>query len=125
MPRTTHTPAGAHPAPAQVHHLDLETAADELTARLAGHGRQSQSLARESGTSLVLMAMEAGDQVAEHSARGVVTIQALRGEGVVSADGRQYPLGKGQVVMFQPGVRHSIAADQRSVFLLTVTGGDE
>jgi quercetin dioxygenase-like cupin family protein len=125
MPRITHTPTGAYPTPSPVHHLDLEAAASELLARLPGHGRQSQSLARESGTSLVLMAMEAGDQVAEHSARGVVTIQALHGKGVISAAGAQYPLQRGQVVMLQPEVRHSIAASERSVFLLTVTGGDE
>jgi hypothetical protein len=61
MPRTTHKPAGKYPEHAELHHLDLEAAADELLGRLPGSRRQSESLAREAGVSLVMMAMEAGD----------------------------------------------------------------
>jgi quercetin dioxygenase-like cupin family protein len=123
MPRTSHTPTGKFPQHTRAHHIDLEAAADDLLARLPGNRRQSQSLAREAGVSVVMMAMEEGDALAEHSAEGVVTVQALRGRISVVAGEDVADLAPRQMVLFQPGVRHSVRADERSVLLLTVTGG--
>lgn len=123
MARTTHTPTGKFPPHTQVHHIDLEAAADELLARLPGNRRQSESLAREAGVSVVMMAMEAGDAIQEHSAEGVVAVQGLRGRIAVTADGQTVEIAARQLVLFQPGVRHSVHATERAVLLLTVTGG--
>ena len=123
MARTTHTPTGKYPQHTPVHHIDLEAAADELLARLPGNRRQSESLAREAGVSVVMMAMEAGDAIHEHSAQGVVAVQALRGRIMLTSDGDTVGVAPRQMVLFQPGVRHSVQAEERSVFLLTVTGG--
>ncbi|MEX0783908.1 MAG: cupin domain-containing protein [Dehalococcoidia bacterium] len=125
MPRTTHTPSGKYPEHTQVHHLDLEAAADDLLARLPGNRRQSESLAREQGVSVIMMAMEEGDALKEHSAAGVVTVQLLRGQVAVGANGEVMDLAPRQMVLFQPGVRHSVEARERSVILLTVTGGEQ
>jgi quercetin dioxygenase-like cupin family protein len=122
MPETQHHPSGPHPEPASVHYLDLEAEADRLIATLAGHRRRSVNLARESGVSLILMALEAGDAIAEHSAEGVVVVQLLRGHAVVQSGGESFDLRDGQVVLFQPGVRHDIRAEEQSVVLLTVNG---
>ena len=124
MPDTTRTPAGEYPRQAATHHLDLSAIADELTAALPGKGRQTRSLARESGVSVLMMAMEAGDALTEHSAAGVVTVQTLRGHAVLQADGQGFDLRPGQLLMFQPGVRHNVRAETESVVLLTITGGD-
>lgn len=124
MPRTTHEPAGKYPHHAAVHHLDLEAAADELLRRLPGNRRQSESLAREAGVSVVMMAMESGDSIHEHSANGVVSVQLLRGRLSVSSNDETVTLEPRQMVLFQPRVRHSVEAKDRSVLLLTVTGGE-
>ncbi|MBI2765556.1 MAG: AraC family ligand binding domain-containing protein [Chloroflexi bacterium] len=122
MPKIHHHPTGPHPEPASVHYLDLEAEADRLTATLAGHRRRSVNLARESGVSLIMMALEAGDAIAEHSAEGVVVVQLLRGHAVIQSGGESYDLRDAQAVLFQPGVRHTIHAEEQSVVLLTVNG---
>ena len=124
MPETTHTPAGEYPRPGPTHHLDLRAMADELIDQLPGKGRQTRSLARESGVSVLLMAMEAGNVLREHSADGVVTVQPLRGYAVLEAGGESFELRPGQLLMLQPGVRHDLRAGEQCVVLLTITGGD-
>jgi len=96
-----------------------------LVASLAGKSRQTRSLGREAGVSILMMAMESGDLLAEHSAKGTVTIHVLRGHAVLTAAGEPFDLRPGQLVMMQPAVRHDLRAEEQSVVLLTITGGDD
>lgn len=123
MPKTTRTPTGDYPRPAAVHQLDLEAAADRLAQSLPGHSRQAESLAREAGVSVIMMAMEAGNKLKEHAAEGVVTLQLLRGRVSLSSSGETFQLRPGHMLLFQPGVQHDVHAEEQSVFLLTVTEG--
>ena len=125
MPDVTTRPRGEYPQPEPMHHIDLDEQADVLLGELPGHGRRTQSIARESGVSLIMMAMEGGDSVQEHAARGATTVQVLRGHTILSSGGRSVDLRPGELVFFQPGVRHDIRAEEQSVVLLTVTGGDQ
>lgn len=125
MPDVTNQPRGEYPHPEAMHHIDLEEQADILLRELPGHGRRTQSIARESGVSLVMMAMEGGDAIQEHAARGATTVQVVRGHTTLSSAGRSVALRPGELVFFQPGVRHDIRAEEQSVVLLTVTGGNE
>jgi quercetin dioxygenase-like cupin family protein len=124
VPTTTKEPTGEYPKPAKVHHHDLEAAADELTGKLPGNRRQTKSLARESGVSVIIMAMEAGDVLDQHSADGVVTIQLLRGHATLMADGQPLDVRPEQLVMMEPGLKHNLQAEEQSVVMLTVTGGE-
>lgn len=126
MPDTTHTPTGEYPEPAPVHQLDLQAEAEKLIGQMTGAGRrQAKSLLRESGVSVILMAIEAGEALKEHRAEGVVTVHLLQGRARVTAEGKTRDVAAGQLVGFQPGVRHDLQAEERSVVLLTITGGDE
>lgn len=82
-----HIPKGDYPATAAVHLLDLESAADRLAASCPDR-RQTETLAREAGTSVVMMAMEAGDAIKEHSAKSPVSVQLLRGHVALNAGGQ-------------------------------------
>jgi len=123
VPTTSETPKGDHPVQAQIHLLDLEEAADSLLQKLRGTNRQSQNLAREAGVSVVMMAMEAADVVAEHSAAGPVTVQLIRGRARLTTAIDAVELHPGQMVLIQPGVRHDLSAIQRSVVVLTIASG--
>lgn len=123
MPETTKTPSGNYPKPAATHPIDLQAAADRLVAELPGHGRRSENLAREAGVSLILMAMERGDVMAEHQAHGVVTVQVLRGHAALTAGEAAHDLRAGELVLLQPDVRHDLRAEEQSVVLLTIGGG--
>ena len=124
MPEVTHTPTGQYPKPAEVHHLDLTATADQLRAKLPGSRRQTESLAREAGVSIVMMAMEAGDAIRDHSAEGVSTIQLLDGHITVTYSDRETELREGEMLVFQPGVRHHLRAEEQSVVLMTITGAE-
>jgi len=124
MPDTTHPPSGHYPKPAAVHKLDLEAAADRLAATLPGHGRRSENLAREAGISLVMMVMEAGDTIDEHSADGVVIVHTLRGQLALTVAGEKSELRPGQLALLQPGVPHGLSARKQSVVILTIAGGE-
>lgn len=125
MPDTTHIPAGDFPSKAPVHHLDLEAEAHKLLEKLPGHRRQTRNLAREAGVSVLMMAMETGDNLQDHAANGVVTVQLLSGHAVLTSDTQHVDLRKGHLAVFQPGVRHDVTAKEQSVLLLMITGGNE
>ena len=124
MPRTTRTPSGKYPEQTRMHHLDLDASAAKLLERLPGHRRASESLAREAGVSVVMMVLESGDSLPDHSAAGVVAVQLLDGRVTLTAGEESADLEARQMVLFQPGVHHSVSAAERSVILLTVTGGE-
>lgn len=123
MPETTHVPEGNYPKPAPVHQVDLDGVADRLIATLPGHGRRSENLAREAGVSLIMMAMEGGDLLREHSTDGVIMVQVLRGHTTLTVGKETFGLRSGELVMLQPGVRHDLRAEEQSVVLLTIGGG--
>lgn len=125
MPRTTRTPEGNYPATRAVHHLDLEAASNRLREELPGTNRRTESLARESGVSIIMMAMEAGDALKEHSANGVVAVQVMHGHATLETEEGKVELYPGEMALFQPNVRHNVRAEEQSTVLLTVTGGDE
>lgn len=124
MAEKNNEPTGSYPRHAAARLIDLDQAGDRLLDRLGGHRRQTETLARESGVSILLMAMEAGDALHEHAAEGVVSIQLLLGHTTVKAGEEAFDLLPGQLVMLQPGVRHDLRAVERSTILLTVTGGE-
>lgn len=120
MSMPAHLPKGDYPAAAALHILDLDAEADRLLAKLPGHRRQAQTLARESGTSVVLMAVEAGDEIQEHSAKSPVSIQVMRGHVNLKAAGQAVELRSGQLAFLQPEVAHGLVAIEQSVVLLTL-----
>ena len=124
MPEVTHPPSGQYPKSAEVHHLDLTAAADHLRAKLPGSRRQTESLAREAGVSIVMMAMEAGDAIRDHSAEGASTVQLLDGHITVTYSDQETELREGEMLFFQPGVRHHLRAEEQSIVLLTITGAE-
>ena len=121
----TKSPSGNYPAHSQAHFLDLDEVADRLLQKLPGHSRQTETLAREGGVSLLVMAMDAGDELNEHKAKGAVTVQLLRGHALLTAAGQEFDLREGQLVFMQPAVSHSVRAEAQSVIVLTVTGGED
>jgi quercetin dioxygenase-like cupin family protein len=125
MTLPTHVPQGEYPHQTPVHYIDLETEADRLVSELPGYGRRSRNLAREGGISIVLMAMESGDRLAQHSSDGTVIIQVLRGQVSLTANGHSQSMRDGEAALLQPNIKHDIAAEEQSVVVLTVASSDK
>ena len=102
-----------------VQHLkrDAQTIDQEL---VKAHGRSARTLVKEGPLRLTLMALGAGGTLPSHRADGPVTIHLLEGEVVFDAEGREYVLAPGDVLMFGSGVPHAARSRQGCLLLLTV-----
>ena len=110
----THQIAGDHVT------IDLPSRAAELRALLPGHGRRSETVYKEAGLTLVLIALEPNDTIPPHAAGGSTTVHVLEGAVTLTAGGASADLGAGQIAAFGPGVTHDVHAHEESLLLLTV-----
>jgi quercetin dioxygenase-like cupin family protein len=100
--------------------VDLPARINEVRSSRSGNGRRSETLYKEGGLTAVLIVMEAGNLIPEHSSSGTSTLHLLEGAASVSASGRDVELAAGQFVAFGPNVPHSVRAHEAAVLLLTV-----
>jgi quercetin dioxygenase-like cupin family protein len=100
--------------------LHLDEAATELWNQTGARERMAHTLVKHGGLSVVLTAIRAGGDLAEHQAAGPVTAHVLGGRARVQAAGVEQTLVEGDVIAFGPGVRHSLRADEDTLVLLTI-----
>lgn len=73
----------------------------------------------------VLVDFEAGGELVNHSAHGLVIIHVLEGRIMVLADGHDHELSAGHILILNPEVHHDVRAREASTMLLTVHMEDE
>jgi quercetin dioxygenase-like cupin family protein len=107
----------------QAQSFDLTAAARELAAEVTSSAQRhrQKTLYRHGNSSLALFLFEAGAGLKEHSTNGTVFIQVLAGRIIVRAQGDQYELDAGNVLVMAPCVPHAVDAEQASQMLLTVS----
>lgn len=101
--------------------LDAEERAATHPETLERDGRSSRTLLKDGALRVTLIVLAPGGGIPEHQADGPVTIQPLRGRVEVSFDGQRRGVEAGEILALGPGVRHSVASDDGSAFLLTVS----
>jgi quercetin dioxygenase-like cupin family protein len=87
---------------------------------LTRHGRSARTLVKDGPLRLTLIAIAAGGGMPSHNADGPVTIHLLEGDVTFEAEGREYPLVPGEVLVLASGVQHAARSTAGCVFLLTV-----
>lgn len=102
-----------------VHHLSEDYRMIDQ-ALLAQHGRSARTLVKEGPLRLTLMALAANGNLPIHSAEGPVSIHVIEGSVVFAAEGQEYALKAGDILVFAAGVKHAAMSDTGTVFLLTV-----
>lgn len=102
--------------------VDLSAVAQRLRAEPhAGEGgHRQETLYRGGGSTIALFLFERFTHLAEHKAKGVVSMHVLRGCLKIIAEGQVHELRGGQMLVLAPGVPHSIAAQEESEMLLNV-----
>jgi quercetin dioxygenase-like cupin family protein len=83
-------------------------------------GPTSVTLLKTDSLRLVLVNLDAGEGLKEHSAPGGITIHCIKGTIEVVAGADSAHLGPGELVAMDPGVRHSVMGVTESAFLLTI-----
>ena len=115
------------PSYVQTHHLtgqridiDLDARMRELRSVLPGHGRRSETVYKEGGLTVVLIAMEDDNVIPAHQAPGTTTVQVLDGRVALTSGSGTAEMRPGQLAAFAPAVSHDVRALDASVILLTV-----
>lgn len=84
-------------------------------------GRTARTLVKDGSLRVTMILLDAGAEIAEHSAEGPITVHVLQGAVHMHIEGQDHRIGAGQLLTTSAGVRHTVAADVDSVFLLTVS----
>jgi quercetin dioxygenase-like cupin family protein len=92
----------------------------ESFAQENASGRYARTLLKTPRLRVVLTYMEAGIELREHTAPGPITIQPIRGRFTVTADNDEVTVAPDSVLAIDANVRHSVRAEERGVFLLTI-----
>lgn len=103
------------------HHLP-DMAAELLTAaRDAAHGRSAKGIVGGHGHLLrqVVMALTAGNALAEHDSPDEATLHVLQGRVVLTAGDVSWEGAAGDLLVI-PRERHDLKAVEDAVFILTV-----
>lgn len=85
------------------------------------HGHRQKTLFKHSDRTIALFAFDPGAALAEHSAKGTVTIEVIEGELLVTVGGEHAVLQRGQLLVLAPGTKHAVAASVPAGFLLQVS----
>jgi quercetin dioxygenase-like cupin family protein len=104
------------------HLFDLAASADDLRReeQPARDGHRQVTLVHEDGITMILFDFEAGGQLPNHSADGLVMIQVIAGMVDVATPEATHTIGPGSLLVLGAGVRHDVSAQQPSQVLLTV-----
>lgn len=114
-----------HPEPrfaAPQHLFNLDEVATRLDQELhAGEaGHRQETLYKRGPMSVSLFLFGHLTRLAPHRAKGVVTIQVVKGHLQVTAEGHAHDLHVGNLLVLAPGVEHDVVAREESQMLLTV-----
>ena len=115
-------PVSARALSAPVLHFDLQA---EIK-RLRGEpdwtsGKRSITLTKDGSLRVVLMALRAGASLEEHGAASAVTVHVLEGSVCITVEDHAVMLMTGGLLTLEPELRHSVAAADDSVLLLTLS----
>lgn len=80
----------------------------------------AKTLVRSADLRVVLIAMDAGADIANHHTDAAITIQVLDGRIRLTCPGSELELGAGTATKLDGGVRHALHAFERSSVLLSI-----
>jgi quercetin dioxygenase-like cupin family protein len=102
--------------------FDLKAIAATLRAgpEYANNGRSAQTLAKAPEMNVVLTVINEDVSLKEHEAPGSVTLTVTEGKIAFISGAQQREVEAGCVVVFGPGVPHSVRGIEEAAFLLVI-----
>ena len=91
--------------------------------QFADRGIVSKTIHDSPALKLVLFCFEAGQMLSEHSAPFEAVIHVLEGSAEVKLGGEVHDARPGALYVMPAGLQHAVRANERFVFLLTMTRG--
>jgi quercetin dioxygenase-like cupin family protein len=87
-------------------------------------GRNSKTIVHYEDFRMVVTAIQAGTTIHEHRTAGRLAVQILRGHIRMHADGEEFDLSAGRILVVDHAVPYDIHAVEDSAFLLTIAWPD-
>jgi len=78
------------------------------------------TLVKEGSLTVVLLAMEAGNNLAGHAAAGPTNVLVLRGIVRATLGDEEFVLRQHEMIAFGPNVRHDVRDEEDSTLLISV-----
>ncbi len=100
--------------------FDLDQEIDRFLPSGGHSGRRAEILVKADRLRVVLVTMNAGVELHEHTAPGPITIQTLRGRMAVMLGSGEVMLDTGAMIALAEGAPHSVRAVEDGAFLLTI-----
>ncbi len=121
---TNNRPEGDRPIDARFVLADIENYIDQLKEEKAWkkNDRNAITLFKSTGITIVLVALHKNATINPHSIDGVTCLHLLKGELTVDLSGESIDVDEEQLITLHPQTEHTITANKKSFFLLTVTG---
>ena len=118
-------PGSERPLHGPLQRFDLGTVVGRLKEEGAWQGgnRNSITLRKGEGMSVVLLVMKAGDRLEEHAAPGPFSLSVREGRIRFEAAAEMVEAGPEALLTCDAGVRHTVVALSDAVYLLTIAGG--
>ena len=111
--------------PLQSFDLGAEVARLREEDAFRGGRRNSITLRKCEGMSVVLLVMGAGDRLEEHTAPGPISLTVREGRIRFSTPDGEVEAGPETLLACNGGVRHAVEAIEDSVYVLTIARGAE
>lgn len=110
------------PAEHPLTHLSFKLIGQELreAPSYESAGKNSRSLVKSQGLSMVILAFKEGAEMKEHHAPGPATAIVLEGEIAFSVAENVQILGPLESVVFSPELQHSVKAQKETLMLLVI-----
>jgi len=123
MPQLGHTYLRTHRLKGNVLSFALrdEATAIEQSAAYRRSGRTAKTLVNAGRLRVEVVALRKGASMAQHRAKGNVTIHVLRGALRVITPEGPADLGPGGLLVLAPNLTHAVTARRDASFLLTLT----
>ena len=104
------------------HPYDLELQLERMRSEtpFRTNGRDSFTLVREPGFTLLLVVLSTGATLPEHKAPGPISVLVLEGRVAFSAQGKRLELGLHGLVTLPAQVLHKVEALEDSAILVTI-----
>jgi quercetin dioxygenase-like cupin family protein len=104
------------------HLYDLGASAQGLREeeQAARHGHRQVTLVHDDGITVVLFDFEAGGELPNHAADGLVMVQVIAGRIDVATREETHSMPAGSLLVLAAGIRHDVIAREPSQMLLTV-----
>ncbi len=83
-------------------------------------GQNAKTLVKYDDLRIVLTALRAHTRMPGHQTEGRISIQTVRGQIQVRAEGRTFDLPAGRLLALDKGLPHDVEALEDSAFLLTI-----